>query len=96
MPNVDVYLVMGILVFLILVETFAGYLTQSKRDRGDWIQEFDGFLVLGIFGNTFSIWDQLFGTPTFTRRFPTEYGLAHDPREHWSAPMWYPLVVAAG
>ncbi len=48
----------------------------------------------GNFGNMFSIWDQLFGTATYTRKFPAEYGLVNDPHEHWTAAYLYPLVAA--
>ncbi len=46
----------------------------------------------GNFGNMFSIWDQLFGTATFTRQFPSDYGLPNDPKEHWTAAYLYPAV----
>jgi sterol desaturase/sphingolipid hydroxylase (fatty acid hydroxylase superfamily)/CDGSH-type Zn-finger protein len=46
----------------------------------------------GNFGNMFSIWDQIWGTATFTRQFPTELGLMHDPKETWTAAYLYPLV----
>ena len=48
----------------------------------------------GNFGNMFSIWDQLFGTATFNRQFPTEYGLPNDPKEHWSEAYLYPLITS--
>lgn len=48
----------------------------------------------GNFGNMFSIWDQLFGTATFTRQFPLAYGLENDPKEHWTAAYLYPLVAS--
>jgi len=46
----------------------------------------------GNFGNMFSLWDQMFSSAVFTRKFPTEYGLENDPKEHWTATMLYPLV----
>jgi sterol desaturase/sphingolipid hydroxylase (fatty acid hydroxylase superfamily)/CDGSH-type Zn-finger protein len=46
----------------------------------------------GNFGNMFSIWDQLFGTALFTRKFPEEYGLQTDPKEEWQAAYFYPFV----
>ncbi len=46
----------------------------------------------GNFGNMFSIWDQLFGTAVFTRKFPADYGLENDPKEHWSAAYLYPII----
>lgn len=49
----------------------------------------------GNYGNMFSIWDQLFGTATFTRKFPTDYGLPNDPKEHWSAAMLYPIAASS-
>ena len=46
----------------------------------------------GNYGNMFSIWDQLFGTATFTQQFPTEYGLPHDPKDKWTASYFYPVI----
>lgn len=48
----------------------------------------------GNFGNMFSIWDQLFGTAKFTRRFPTDLGLVNDPKDAWTASYFYPLVAS--
>lgn len=48
----------------------------------------------GNFGNMFSIWDQLFGTATFTRQFPTELGLENDPKEHWTEAYFHPFIKA--
>ena len=49
----------------------------------------------GNYGNMFSIWDQLFGTATYTRRYPTELGLMNDPKEEWSASFFYPVIASA-
>ncbi|MEO1655719.1 MAG: sterol desaturase family protein, partial [Bacteroidota bacterium] len=46
----------------------------------------------GNYGNMFSIWDQLFGTATFTRKFPLSYGLPYENQDHWTASYLYPLV----
>jgi sterol desaturase/sphingolipid hydroxylase (fatty acid hydroxylase superfamily)/CDGSH-type Zn-finger protein len=46
----------------------------------------------GNFGNMFSIWDQLFGSATFTRQYPEKYGLQVDTNETWSASYLYPLI----
>jgi len=46
----------------------------------------------GNFGNAFTIWDQLFGTATFTRQYPTELGLQTNPKDSWSAHLFYPFV----
>ncbi len=46
----------------------------------------------GNFGNMFSIWDQLFGTATFSHQFPTKYGLENDPKETWKAAYFYPFI----
>ena len=35
--NFDVYLVLGILIGFGLIESFAGYLRNSKRKKGDWL-----------------------------------------------------------
>ena len=48
----------------------------------------------GNYGNTFSLWDQLFGTAIFTRQFPTEYGLQNDTNDKWSASWFYPLITS--
>ena len=44
--NFDVILVIGILVFFGLIETIAGYLINSKRNKGDWLQEIISFFAL--------------------------------------------------
>lgn len=49
----------------------------------------------GNYGNMFSIWDQLFGTATFTRQYPEEFGLINDPEDHWTTNMLYPIVRSA-
>ncbi len=46
----------------------------------------------GNFGNAFTLWDQLFGTATFTRKFPTELGLIDDPKDSWSSHLFYPFI----
>lgn len=46
----------------------------------------------GNFGNTFSFWDQLFGTAHFTRKYPTSYGLLTDNKDPWYALLLYPFV----
>ena len=48
----------------------------------------------GNYGNMFSIWDQMFGTAKFTRRFPVEIGLVNDPKDNWTASYFYPLVAS--
>jgi sterol desaturase/sphingolipid hydroxylase (fatty acid hydroxylase superfamily)/CDGSH-type Zn-finger protein len=49
----------------------------------------------GNYGNMFSLWDQLFRTAKFTRRFPAGLGLLNDPQESWAACYFYPLVASA-
>ena len=44
--NFDVFLVLGVLIFFGLIESFAGYLRHSKRKKGDWLQEVMSFLLL--------------------------------------------------
>ncbi|MCP4442621.1 MAG: hypothetical protein GY810_27245 [Aureispira sp.] len=46
MNTLDSYLVVGILVFFGLLETFSGYLKNSKRAKADWIEEITGFIAL--------------------------------------------------
>jgi sterol desaturase/sphingolipid hydroxylase (fatty acid hydroxylase superfamily)/CDGSH-type Zn-finger protein len=45
--NIDVYFVMGIIVFFSLLETISGFLKNSNRKKGDWIQEILSFVILG-------------------------------------------------
>lgn len=48
----------------------------------------------GNYGNMLSIWDQMFGTATFTHAFPTEYGLPNDPKDSWASHTFYPLITS--
>jgi len=47
-PNMDVYIVMGILLFFFVIEVLAGYLSSTKRTKKDWILEMGGYLALGL------------------------------------------------
>lgn len=47
-PNMDVYLVVGILLFFILIEIGSGVLQRNKRSLGDWIQEAGSYFVLAL------------------------------------------------
>ena len=46
--NLDVYVVLGILIFFVLSEIIAGFLASTKRNFGDWVQEAGGFFVLSL------------------------------------------------
>ncbi len=46
----------------------------------------------GNFGNMLFIWDQLFGTAKFTRRYPTKFGIENDPKDPWYVMLYYPVV----
>lgn len=49
----------------------------------------------GNFGNLLFVWDQLFGTAHFSRRYPPRVGLADDVEhgaERWFVQLLYPLV----
>ena len=48
----------------------------------------------GNFGNTFSFWDQIFGTSKFTRKFPETYGLISDTNDPWYTLLLYPFLKA--
>ncbi len=48
----------------------------------------------GNFGNAFTIWDQLFGTATFTRKYPLEFGLQTDPKDSWASQLFYPIITS--
>ena len=61
----DVILVLSVLIGFGLMETLSGYLVNSKRKKGDWVQEILSFLILStgikpaiifcvyLFGSTF-------------------------------------------
>ena len=46
----------------------------------------------GNFGNMLFIWDQLFGTAKFTRRYPSVFGIENDPKDSWYTQLGYPLL----
>ena len=46
----------------------------------------------GNFGNMFTIWDQLFGSAVFTRKYPTDFGLQKEVDDQWYEHMFYPIV----
>lgn len=46
----------------------------------------------GNFGNMLFIWDQLFGTAKFTRKYPTEFGIENDPKDAWYVQLYYPFL----
>lgn len=48
----------------------------------------------GNFGNMFSIWDQLFGSAVFTRKYPLDFGLPNDTGDSWQSHTFYPLLHA--
>ena len=57
------------------------------RSQDDHISEPNG-----NYGNTFSLWDQMFGTAKFTRAFPKAYGLQSGVVESWTPHLLYPFV----
>ena len=72
-----------------LIITPAFHHAHHGKSKADGISDPNG-----NFGNMFSIWDQLFGTAMFTRKFPIEYGLQTDPKEEWQASYFYPFIKA--
>ncbi len=67
-PNMDVYLVVGILIFFITLEVLGGYWHESQRTSADWIQEVGGYLVLALLIKPGIVLTVLFLGNTF---FPT-------------------------
>lgn len=49
----------------------------------------------GNFGNMLFIWDQLFGTAKITRKYPTKFGIEHDPHDPWYVMLYYPFIKSA-
>lgn len=74
-------------VFEHIFVTPAFHYAHHGKSKADQISDPNG-----NFGNAFSIWDQMFGTATFTRKFPTEFGLQTDPKDSWSSHLFYPFV----
>ncbi len=46
----------------------------------------------GNFGNMLFIWDQLFGTAKFTRKYPSVFGIENDPKDPWYVMLYYPFA----
>lgn len=46
----------------------------------------------GNFGNMLFIWDQLFGTAKFTRKYPSVFGVENDPKDPWYVMLYYPFL----
>lgn len=57
------------------------------KDQSDHISDPNG-----NFGNTFSLWDQMFSTAKFTRKFPASYGLQTNTYDSWTSQLLYPFV----
>lgn len=67
--------------------TPAFHFSHHGKSKADHISDPNG-----NFGNTFSIWDQLFGTAMFTRKYPTDFGLQTDPLDPWYSQLLYPFL----
>jgi len=94
-PDIDIYLVLGIIVLFSILEIAHGFLTRTNRKFGDWIQEIGGMLVLskGIKPIIiFSVWTiskwgfpqfhQILGDYSFWLLLPT-YLLIDDVLQYW-------------
>lgn len=46
----------------------------------------------GNFSNMFFFWDIMFGTALITRQYPKEFGIENDPKDHWSAHLYWPII----
>ena len=46
----------------------------------------------GNFGNMLFIWDQIFGTAKFTRKYPSQFGIENDPKDAWYVQLYYPFL----
>jgi sterol desaturase/sphingolipid hydroxylase (fatty acid hydroxylase superfamily) len=45
----------------------------------------------GNFGNMFFIWDVMFGTAHFSRRYPSAYGISHYEGDPWYSQVFWPV-----
>lgn len=46
----------------------------------------------GNFSNMFFFWDILFDTAIITRQYPAEFGIENDPKDHWAAHLYWPII----
>ncbi|MEQ9422917.1 MAG: sterol desaturase family protein [Cyclobacteriaceae bacterium] len=46
----------------------------------------------GNFSNMFFFWDIIFGTALITRKYPLEFGIENDPKDHWAAHLYWPII----
>ena len=46
----------------------------------------------GNFSNMFFFWDIMFGTALITRQYPAEFGIENDPKDHWAAHLYWPII----
>lgn len=46
----------------------------------------------GNFSNMFFFWDIMFGTALITRKYPSEFGIENDPKDHWAAHLYWPII----
>lgn len=46
----------------------------------------------GNFSNMFFFWDILHGTALITRQYPVEFGIEKDPKDHWAAQLYWPII----
>ena len=74
-------------VFEHIFVTPAFHYSHHGKSKADHISDPNG-----NFGNALSIWDQIFGTAKFTRKFPKEFGLQTDPKDDWSSHLFYPFI----
>jgi sterol desaturase/sphingolipid hydroxylase (fatty acid hydroxylase superfamily)/CDGSH-type Zn-finger protein len=84
--GIDVYLVIGILMFFALMEIIVGHLKQSKRTKGDWFQEAGGFFALSLLIKPLIVLSVIFIGHTF---FPQYQHLLSN----WSLWVLLPLYV---
>ena len=67
--------------------TPAFHFSHHGRTKADYVSDPNG-----NFGNTFSIWDQMFGTALYTRKYPTDFGLQTNPHDPWYSHLLYPFL----
>lgn len=67
--------------------TPAFHFAHHGKTQADGISEPNG-----NYGNMFSIWDQLFGTALFTRKYPAELGLLKNTKDSFAANYFYPII----
>lgn len=51
---------------------------------------------MGNYSTVLILWDVIFKTAYFPRRYPKKYGIINDPKDKWFYQLWYPITRKKG